>query len=128
MNLNPQRAGSSNGRGTQRTWLFLLSASVASLALIVQPVFASGNPGQDQPQPEMFAFTLTSAAAGLGSGTVLPDGTLVVASIYSNGGKIEVCRMHPGDRSCASMAVLHPYKNGGNSDTFSGTPQVISTG
>ena len=61
------------------------------------------------PQPELAPFSLGAAGGGTGSGAVLPDGTLVLASLSATGTSAVVCTLHPGGRQCASTATLGAY-------------------
>jgi hypothetical protein len=76
-----------------------------------------------EPQPELAAFGV-GASGGAGSGAVLPDGTLVLASVSPNDAKAVVCRLSPGGRRCVSTATLTAYAV----DGFSGVPEVVGTG
>jgi hypothetical protein len=110
----------------KRTFV-IASALLIAFAASFSPALAK-SPGSIQPQPEMNAFTVSNASADSGSGQVLPDGTLVVASIANSRTKINVCTMHPGDRSCATTWNLNSYHNSSNTDSFYDTPEVLSTG
>ena len=83
--------------------------------------FASGTVGN--PQPELKLFNV-GANGGTGSGVILSDGTLVLASPTNSATKIIVCRLHPGERSCASTATLNAHSG----DAFYGTVEVLATG
>jgi hypothetical protein len=94
-----------------------LVAGTASAALA-----AGGTVGD--PQPELALFNVGTAGGGRGSGAVLPDGTLVLASSPKSGTTAVVCMLHPGDRQCASTATLSAH----NADSFYGVTQVLATG
>jgi hypothetical protein len=114
-----------------RNRLRLLAASVATLVATLASVLAVGTPAgaaptagtKGDPQPELAQFKI-GTNSGSGTGTVLADGTLVLAFISSSGNKTTVCVLHPGDRKCASTATLSPEKG----DSFTGVPEVLSTG
>jgi len=80
------------------------------------------------PQPELAPFSLGAAGGGTGSGAVLPDGTLVLASLSATGTSAVVCTLHPGGRQCASTATLGAYTRRGAQDDFTGVPEVLATG
>jgi len=79
------------------------------------------------PQPELAQFHV-GATGGTGTGAVLSDGTLVLASPSANDESINVCGLHPGNRACAWTAVLRAYAGGASPDTFSGIVEVVWTG
>ena len=98
-------------------------ALTAAIALTTATTALAGGGTVGEPQPELALFQVGSSS-GSGAGAVLPDGTLVLAAGLSNG-TISVCRLHPGDRKCASTATLHAASG----DTFGGGPlQVLATG
>lgn len=101
-----------------------LTAALGMTLLASQAATAAQAGGtKGDPQPELAQFKV-GASGQPGSGAVLPDGTLVLASPSSSGGSVHVCVMHPGDRKCASNITLSPQ----HSDTFFGIPQVLVTG
>jgi len=106
-----------------RVRVTLLSTVVATLVAVgmVVPATAAGMVGD--PQPELTQFTV-GAVGGLGSGTVLPNGELVLASPSHSATTIAVCVLHPGARTCASRATLHAHAG----DSFFGTVEVLATG
>ncbi len=75
------------------------------------------------PQPALAQFKIGSATTGSGDGTgaVLPDHSLLLAALSNSGKTISVCRLIPGDHSCASTAVLSAYPG----DLFYGTAEVL---
>jgi hypothetical protein len=85
------------------------------------PAGAAGVVGD--PQPELTQFT-TGTVGGLGTGTVLPNGELVLAAASKSATTIGVCVLHPGGRTCASRATLQAHAG----DTFFGTTEVLATG
>ncbi|HEV3212173.1 MAG TPA: hypothetical protein VGZ03_02130 [Acidimicrobiales bacterium] len=89
------------------------------------PALAGGGTVGD-PQPELAQFRVGSTG-GNGTGAVLPNGNLVLATPSKSGTTIAVCVLHPGGRSCASTATLSANKAGGQ-DTFYGTVEVIASG
>ena len=98
----------------------------AAAALTLASPAASGAPAggtTGDPQPELAQFKIGSNS-GMGSGTVLANGNLVLAFISTSGNKVTVCVLHPGGRSCADTVTLSPQKG----DTLSGVPEVLSTG
>jgi hypothetical protein len=123
------RRTSTEKRARRRLRLRLIAAATltATLAALLAGISAAtaaptgGTVGD--PQPELAQFKVGSSS-GDGSGTVLADGTLVLAFESASGNKVTVCVLHPGGRSCASTATLSPETG----DTFSGTPEVLSTG
>jgi hypothetical protein len=99
-------------------------AAVAALALAAPAVAAPAGGTVGSPQPELAQFRV-GPADGLGGGTALPDGTIVLASVSaSSDSTINVCALHPGNRKCAYTVALHAHSG----DAFYGTPQVLSTG
>ena len=94
--------------------LFATAAAAASMP-------RGGTKGD--PQPELARFKV-GATGDSGTGAVLPDGTLVLASPSESETTINVCMMHPGDRKCAATAVLRAHAN----DEFSAPPVVLATG
>jgi hypothetical protein len=98
------------------------TAVIATGALASAKSFTVGDP-----QPELALFNVGATGGGTGSGVVLPDGNLVLVSPAENGHTAVVCMLHPGDTKCASKAILHAYKGGGNQDGF-GDAEVLSTG
>jgi hypothetical protein len=103
------------------TLLSALGLMVAQGAVAASAAPAGGTVGD--PQPELTPFKV-AGSGGQASGLVLPDGNLVVAFLGNNGKSVTVCVLHPGARTCASTAKLSPESG----DSFSPTPQVLSTG
>lgn len=101
-------------------------AIVTALVAAATPALADGGVKGD-PQPELSLFSIGNPGGGAGTGVVLPDGNLVVATPSSSGATIHVCVLHPGSRACVSTATLAAYTGGGG-DSFSGTVEVLSTG
>jgi hypothetical protein len=97
----------------------------AMLAVAAAPVLAAESTA-GSPQPALTQFKVGSATTGSGDGTgaVLPDHSLVLAALSNSGKTISVCRLIPGDHSCASTAVLSAYSG----DLFYGTAEVLATG
>ena len=101
----------------------MLVGACSALALgAAVPALASGGQVGD-PQPELAQFKV-GASGGIGSGAVLPNGNLVLATPSTAATAITVCVLHPGGRSCASTATLHAYKT----DTFDGAVEVVASG
>jgi hypothetical protein len=98
------------------------TAVVGTAALASVKSFTVGNP-----QPELALFKV-GASGSSGSGVVLPDGTLVLVSLSHSGTTAVVCRLHPGNRRCASTATLSAYKGRGNQDSFGGVAEALATG
>jgi len=99
--------------------------SAALVAGVATPALAGGGV-VGEPQPELTAFKV-GATGGNGTGAVLPDGNLVLATPSRSATSITVCVLHPGGRSCASTATLQANRAGGQ-DTFYGTVEVLATG
>jgi hypothetical protein len=102
-----------------------VALGVAAVAILVAgPALAAPAGGTiGDPQPELAPFSV-GPAGGSGSGTVLPDGTLVLAATSASGTSIHVCELHPGARACANTVTLAAYPD----DSFYGTPEVLSLG
>ena len=115
-------------RPIRRRSIVLAVTLITAIAATAMPVLASSGGTKGEPQPEMYAFTVGNAGGANGSGVVLADGTLVLASASNKDNKVVVCMMHPGDRQCASTATLFPYRKGSTVDSFSGTAEVFATG
>jgi hypothetical protein len=98
-----------------------VATSTALAGGVAQGIAAKGTVGD--PQPELAQFKVGGAGQS-GSGAVLPNGELVLASISKNGGTINVCLLNPGSRKCNSSVSLGARAG----DTFSGTAEVLSTG
>jgi hypothetical protein len=79
------------------------------------------------PQPELAAYSVGGIGGTKGSGAVLPDGTVVLASLAASRTTATVCVLPPGGRACGSTATLSAYAVPGKQDTFSGAPEVIAT-
>jgi hypothetical protein len=105
------------------TVLATVGVSAATAALATPAAGTVGNP-----QPELAQFKVGTAGGGAGSGAVLPDGNLVLASPSESGTSAVVCLLHAGGRSCASTAALHAFKTGSHQDSFYGTAEVLATG
>ncbi|MFZ2057053.1 MAG: hypothetical protein WAV54_06565 [Acidimicrobiales bacterium] len=105
------------------TVLIAGTAAVGTAALASARSYTVGDP-----QPELALFNVGAAGGGSGSGVVLPDGTLVLVSPSHSGTTAAVCRLHPGNRRCASTATLKAYKGGGHQDGFGGVAEVLATG
>lgn len=108
----------------------LAAVLITGTALTASQALASptGSVTIGSPQPELAAFGIGSTGGGRGSGAVLEDGTMVLASLSANGARALVCVLVPGGHSCASTATLSPYKGPGKKDAFSGVPEVLATG
>lgn len=105
-----------------------LIAAVAAVTLAAGALPALAGGGTvGEPQPELAPFH-PGATGGGGSGAVLPDGNLVLASPTRSATSITVCLLHPGSRACVSSVALRAYAGGGNQDSFYGAPQVLATG
>jgi hypothetical protein len=106
-----------------RTHGLLLTTAAATLLTVgmVTPALAAGVVGD--PQPELAQFTVGSTG-GLGTGTVVAGGQLVLASPSKSGTTIGVCVLRPGARACTHRITLHAHAG----DTFSGTTEVFSYG
>jgi hypothetical protein len=95
-------------------------------ALVVLGTAASAAPTagtKGSPQPELARFKVGVTGAA-GTGAVLADGTLVLASPSKSGTNIDVCMLHPGDRSCAATSALKAYPR----DSLSAPAEVVATG
>ena len=128
----PEAPGSGRAARTLGTrWrgrAFALGAAGLAMALVAgaaTPAVAGGGTVGD-PQPELTHFRV-GASGGNGSGAVLPNGNLVLATPSKTATTITVCVLHPGGRSCASTATLSANKVGGQ-DTFYGTVEVVAFG
>ncbi len=119
----------STKRPRTRVRSLLGRASVLAAVLVVgfaTAAFAAGVKGD--PQPELAQFTIGSHGSD-GTGVVMSDGTIVVASqTGKERGEITVCRMKPGARKCESTATLLAYKGDGSTDSFYAPAQVLTTG
>jgi hypothetical protein len=115
-------------RGTSVRRGLALAATVlgVTLAAGALPALAGGGTVGD-PQPELAKFKV-GTTGGSGTGAVLPNNVIVLASPTSGGAAINVCTLNPGGTSCATKATLSAYKGGGNQDTFSGPIEVFATG
>ncbi len=102
--------------------LVALAAGLAGTASASTRSVTVGNP-----QPELAPFSLRSGG-GAGSGVVLADGNIVLASLAPGGTSAVVCVVDPGGRGCASRATLSAYSAPGQQDRFSGVPEVVATG
>jgi hypothetical protein len=100
--------------------------AAAAVGAAATPALAGGGV-VGAPQPELAPFRLTTVA-GNGSGAVLPDGNLVIATPSKSGTTAQVCVLVPGARRCASIVTLRAYRSGANQDTFNGTVEVVPTG
>lgn len=80
---------------------------------------------EGDPQPESKVFSVNEAGGTVGTGAVLPDGTLVLAAPSNSDTTINVCVLHPGERACAATSALNAYPG----DSFEGSAaEVIATG
>jgi hypothetical protein len=114
---------------TIRRAVVLSAALAVSTAITGSSAFGAANSiTVGSPQPELAPFGVGAGGGGPGSGAVLPDGTLVLASLSGTGTTTVVCTMAPGARRCASSATLTAYVGHGSQDSFSGVPEVVSTG
>ncbi len=100
----------------------LLAAATTTLAPGTAEAAPAGGTVGD-PQPELAQFSVGGAGQN-GSGVVLPNGDLVLASISKSGATMNVCLLHPGNRKCASTVLLRAHAG----DEFYVTPEVLSTG
>jgi len=115
-------------RRSARRHVATLAAAGLSVVLVAgaaTPALAGGGT-VGAPQPELAQFRV-GTTGGNGSGAVLPNGNLVLASPSKTGTTIDVCVLRPGGRSCASTATLSANTVGGQ-DTFFGTVEVESIG
>ena len=103
-------------------------ALVAGCAAALAAAPASAGGGViGTPQPELAPFHVVLSGGGSGSGAVLPNGDLVIATPITTGKAISVCLLVPGGRSCAATAMLRAFRSGAAQDTFYGSVQVIAT-
>ncbi len=102
-----------------------LTAALGMALLTAQAAAAIPAGGtKGDPQPELAQFKVGVKGQD-GSGAVLPDGTLVLASpSQALDPVVHVCVLHPGDRKCASTATLSPQPG----DGLSAIPEVLATG
>jgi hypothetical protein len=109
---------------------FARLAAAAFLATAMTTAFAAG-PAMAKPaggtvgdpQPELAQFRVGGFGQS-GSGVVMSNGDLVLASISKSGTAINVCLLDPGARKCDSTLTLSADAG----DSFYGTPEVLSTG
>ena len=101
----------------------VLGATLAAGAL---PALAGG-PTVGEPQPELVKYKV-GGPGGDGTGAILSNKVVVLASPSSSGTEINVCVLHPASRSCVTKATLRAYHGGGNQDSFSGPIEVFATG
>jgi hypothetical protein len=114
--LRPRPTAARAAALTAALGMALLTAQAAAA------VPAGGTKGD--PQPELAQFKVGVSGQD-GSGAVLPDGTLVLASpSQAVDPVVHVCVLHPGDRKCASTATLSPQSG----DGLSAIPEVLATG
>lgn len=121
--------GSDLTHRSRRREVRALAAGLAAAAVLVlgtMPALAGGGERGD-PQPELDQFGIGNVDGGSGTGAVLPDGDLVIATPSSSGTTIDVCVLHPGSRACVHTTVLHAYTGGGG-DSFYGSVEVLATG
>jgi hypothetical protein len=113
----------------RRTIAFAAALALSSVVGCVG-AFASakGSVTVGSPQPELAVYGLGGTGGGRGSGAVLPDGTVVLASLSGTATTATVCVLPPGGRACASTTTLSAYAVPGKQDTFSGVPEVLATG
>ncbi|MGO9197921.1 MAG: hypothetical protein ACLQK4_12445 [Acidimicrobiales bacterium] len=109
-----------------------IAGRAAVLAVVLVVAFATpalaGGGQKNEPQPELAPFKVGAAGGGMGSGALLANGNIVLASPSESGSTATVCVVHPGARDCASTATLHAYHGHGNTDTFYGSAEVFATG
>ena len=111
---------------TARGFAWLAASALLATTATMAPGTAEAAPAGGtigDPQPELAQFSVGGAGQN-GSGIVLANGNLVLASISNSGKTINVCLLHPGGRKCASTVSLRAHPG----DVFSGTPEVLSTG
>ncbi|HUB42108.1 MAG TPA: hypothetical protein VMA72_24935 [Streptosporangiaceae bacterium] len=102
----------------------LSAATAAAMVLTAGGVLAAPAGGTvGSPQPELAQFRVGPSGQS-GSGAMLADGTIILASVATKGTTINVCLLRPGARSCAATVVLHAHSG----DTFDGVPEVLSAG
>lgn len=107
----------------------LAAALVVLCAVLAGGAFASARSTTvGDPQPELAPFSLGAIGSGAGSGVVLPNGDLVLASLAPSGTSAVVCVVSPGGKKCSSSVTLRAYSAHGQQDLFSGVPQVVATG
>jgi hypothetical protein len=114
----PRRIGSRRG--------LTLAVAALGVALLAgaTPALAGGGTVGD-PQPELAKFSV-GASGGMGTGTILPDNTIVLASPSKSGTTINVCTLRPTSRSCVGKVTLQAYHAGGNQDSFFGPIEVFA--
>jgi hypothetical protein len=98
-------------------------AGVLASALVVGtagPALAAPASTVGQPQPELALFRF-GASGSDGTGAVLADGTIVLATLGTSGNAVSVCVVHVGGRACA---VDHSFSIG----DLSGPAEVLTTG
>jgi hypothetical protein len=101
----------------------LLGMAAALMAAMPAASAAPAGGTVGDPQPELAQFKIASNS-GMGSGTVMANGNLVLGFTSTSGNKVTVCVLHPGGRSCADTVTLSPQTG----DTFFGVPEVLTTG
>ncbi|HEY8081148.1 MAG TPA: hypothetical protein VIE15_03580, partial [Acidimicrobiales bacterium] len=99
------------------------SVTVVALVAAMAGIASAGGGVVGDPQPELAQFSVSAASSGGGNGSVLPDGTIVLAW-PSSSTSLRVCTLHPGSRSCVTQATL--AQDAGS--PLYGPPLVISTG
>jgi hypothetical protein len=119
------------GAGPRRTVGARRGLALAAAALGVVMVAGTlpalaGLPTVGDPQPELAKFSV-GATGGTGSGVVLADNVIVLASPSKSGTTINVCILHPTSRSCVNKVSLSAYHSGGNQDEFFGPIGVFSS-
>jgi hypothetical protein len=121
-----QASTRSAGRMPNARRVTAAGAVVACLLLGAIPASAGGGE-VGSPQPELAHFNV-GPTGGTGTGAVLANGNIVLATPSASGDSIRVCIVHPGGRACASVVTLNAYRSGPNQDSFSGTVEVLATG
>jgi len=103
-----------------------LVGACSALALGAAVPALAGGGQRGEPQPELAQFRVGPSGGG-GSGAVVANGDLVLASPSKSATTIAVCVLRPGGRACATSATLRANKVGGQ-DSFFGTVEVLATG
>jgi hypothetical protein len=96
---------------------------VASLLTVVAAVPALAGGVVGDPQPELAQFSVPNPSDGGGGGTVMPDGTIVLAWPLTDT-SLRVCTLDPGSRKCVTLVSL--ANDAGQS--LYGPPAVVATG
>jgi hypothetical protein len=120
-------AGRGRSRNVRRAATLTAALLGVALAACAVPALAGGGT-VGNPQPELVKFKVGSTG-GIGSGTILPNNVIVLASPTTSGTAINVCVLTPPARACVAKVALQAYKTGGNpQDTFTGPVGVFATG